>query len=312
MLFTIRETLRMIYAKFDTWLKAGGKFLLAMITFMVIRSTMGQLELLNDTILLLILALLASFLPFNAIVLFGTFMIIGHLYAVSIPAMLIGTGVLLVILLLYFGLAPGHALSLILMPLALALDIPLLIPLAFGILSTPLSGVGMTAGTVGYYSIKLILESESLAQAIETESAALPFQEKLLADVQRILEALVGNSQMVLTLIAVLATLIVVYAIRRTEMRFAWQAAIAVGTVMFLVIDLFGIFTLQTEFDLVKIIAGTAISLLAAILLQLWFFDLDYRRTEKHQFEDDEYYYYVTAVPKRRRKQERTAEEWTQ
>ena len=31
---------------------------------------------------------------------------------------------------------------------------------------------------------------------------------------------------------------------------------------------------------------------------QFLFFDLDYSRTERVQFEDDEYYYYVKAVPK--------------
>ena len=32
--------------------------------------------------------------------------------------------------------------------------------------------------------------------------------------------------------------------------------------------------------------------------MQFLFFNLDYSRTERLQFEDDEYYYYVKAVPK--------------
>ena len=38
--------------------------------------------------------------------------------------------------------------------------------------------------------------------------------------------------------------------------------------------------------------------LLAFGVLQFLFFNLDYTRTERVQFEDDEYYYYVKAVPK--------------
>ncbi len=34
-------------------------------------------------------------------------------------------------------------------------------------------------------------------------------------------------------------------------------------------------------------------------MIQFFFFNLDYTRTERVQFEDDEYYYYVKAVPKR-------------
>lgn len=312
MVFTIRETLRILYAKCDTWLRAGGKFLLAFISFLTIRSSMGQMELLNDTIILLILSLTASFLPFNAIVLFGTILILGHLYALSIPALIVGGGVLLIVLLLYFGLAPGHALSLILMPLALALKVPLLIPLAFGLLSTPLSGFGMAAGTIGYYSLKTILQVEGAAQAAEAEISNLAFQEQLLADVQQILNALVDNSQMVLTLIAILATLVVVFAVRSMEMSYAWQLAVGTGTLIFLVVKVFGIFTLNMIFSVPEMVIGTVVPVIAAIFLQLWFFDLDYRRTEKVQFEDDEYYYYVTAVPKRKREKERTVDEWTQ
>ena len=35
-----------------------------------------------------------------------------------------------------------------------------------------------------------------------------------------------------------------------------------------------------------------------AIIIQFLFFNLDYSRTERLQFEDDDYYYYVKAVPK--------------
>ena len=35
-----------------------------------------------------------------------------------------------------------------------------------------------------------------------------------------------------------------------------------------------------------------------AFVIQFLFFNLDYSRTERLQFEDDEYYYYVKAVPK--------------
>ena len=39
-------------------------------------------------------------------------------------------------------------------------------------------------------------------------------------------------------------------------------------------------------------------SAVVGLILQFFFFNLDYTRTERVQFEDDEYYYYVKAVPK--------------
>ena len=49
---------------------------------------------------------------------------------------------------------------------------------------------------------------------------------------------------------------------------------------------------------IVWIIVGSVISTVIALIQQFLFFNLDYSRTERVQFEDDEYYYYVKAVPK--------------
>ena len=48
----------------------------------------------------------------------------------------------------------------------------------------------------------------------------------------------------------------------------------------------------------VGVLVGNAAAALIAFLLQFLFFNLDYSRTERLQFEDDEYFYYVKAVPK--------------
>lgn len=306
MLQEIREKLRIIQAKYDTWLSALGKFLLAFCCFLVIRSLLGQTEALNSTILLLIMALFASFMPLNTILLLASVLILGHLYGISIAALAVGGGILFIILLLYFGLAPGHALALILTPLALALRIPLLIPVAFGLLSTPLSIFGMAAGTVGYYGIQTVI----VKAAAHKVDPSLAFQEDLIKEMQEMLDAFAGNSEMVLTLIALSAVLVVVFAVRNMEMRYAWQLAIGTGVVIYLILEIFGMITFGFLFSVSEFVIGLAVPVGAGILLQLIFFDLDYRKTEKLKFEDDEYYYYVTAVPKR--KKERTVDEWTQ
>ena len=46
-------------------------------------------------------------------------------------------------------------------------------------------------------------------------------------------------------------------------------------------------------------IIGSVISGVIAMIIQFLFFNLDYSRTERLQFEDDDYYYYVKAVPKK-------------
>ena len=48
----------------------------------------------------------------------------------------------------------------------------------------------------------------------------------------------------------------------------------------------------------IGVIIGGAVSCVIAVVIQFLFFNVDYTRTERLQFEDDEYYYYVKAVPK--------------
>lgn len=306
MIREIRETLRILYVKYDTWLLAAGKFMLALSCFLLIRSSMGQFELLNNLILLLILALAASFLPLNAIVLFSVLLILGHFYTISISALAVGGGLLLMILLLYFGLAQRQALALILTPLLLTIRTPLLVPIAFGLMGTPFAGFGMAAGTIGYYGLRTIVAQAALMKP----DSSMAFQERLLWEMQTMLQALTSDSEMVLAVLALGAVLLVVYGVHCMEIRYAWQMAVGTGILVYLGVEAFGIFVLEVPYSILMLAIDCAVSVLAGMILQIFFFDLDYRRTEKLRFEDDEYYYYVTAVPKR--KQERTVDKWTQ
>ena len=144
----IREMIRTVYGKYDVWLRALGKFSLAFGSLLVIRNFMGYLPLLDNILILLILALVASFLPLNGMVLICFVVILGELYGLSLPSLAVGGGLLLLVALLYFGLAPQGALAFLLTPLALVLHVPLAVPVAFGLLETPLSAIGIAAGTV--------------------------------------------------------------------------------------------------------------------------------------------------------------------
>ena len=44
---------------------------------------------------------------------------------------------------------------------------------------------------------------------------------------------------------------------------------------------------------------GNVVAILLGLVIEFLFMDLDYKRTERVQFEDDDYYYFVKAVPKK-------------
>lgn len=53
---------------------------------------------------------------------------------------------------------------------------------------------------------------------------------------------------------------------------------------------------IHTEYG--SLIIGSLVSVVIGLVLEFFFFSVDYAKSENLQFEDDEYYYYVKAVPK--------------
>lgn len=303
-IFNVREQIGSLYEKYDTYLISLGKLALAWTAFFQIRLRMGYMESLNNSFLLVILALFCSFLPWNAMVLIGTGLILAHLYAYSLPALIVGGGILLILLLLYFGIAPGEGLAAVLTGIALSLGIPCLVPMAFGLMGTPFAGVGIAAVTIGYYGIVAVCGAEPAGSLGESQGTTAEATADLLGEMNRMIQAVIQKKELILMLIAMTAVLVLVYLIRRMAIKYAWSIGIASGAAAFLIVTVFGGLVLGLSSILLKMVVGTAVSVGVAVLLQLFFFQLDYRHTQNVQFEDDEYYYYVKAVPKRKRERE--------
>ena len=112
------------------------------------------------------------------------------------------------------------------------------------------------------------------------------------------LNQLLGNREMYLVLAIMVVTLVIVYIIRRMSIEHAWAVAIIFGILFEAVGMIAGDMVLGISGKTVTILVGSIISCVIAFVIQFLFFNLDYSRTERLQFEDDEYYYYVKAVPK--------------
>ena len=97
---------------------------------------------------------------------------------------------------------------------------------------------------------------------------------------------------------AFLICFFIVYAIHRASMDHAWKIAIVVGIIANLVVVVAGDIVLGVHTSYGMLVGGSVASLVIGLILEVFYFSVDYSRSEKLQFEDDEYYYYVKAVPK--------------
>lgn len=291
-LLELKERARHFYGKNEVYILPVLKFVLALVTFLMISNGLGYMERISGLPVNLVIALLCAILPVNAIVIFAVGLILLHLYALSVEVCVIGVLLFLLVALLYFRFSPKDGYYAVLTPISFILNIPYAMPVTVGLLRGPSAAFSVLSGTVVYYFLAGIKENSSLLSEVQDESSNAT--SKFVIS----LNQLMGNKEMYLMLAVFLLVTVLVYVIRRMSVDHAWTIAIITGIVVEFIILISGFMIFSIQGKMVWLIIGNIISLLVGFVQQFVFFNLDYTRTERVQFEDDEYYYYVKAVPK--------------
>jgi len=236
------------------------------------------------------LAVICMFLPLMMTVVTATALILLHMYSVSLGILAVTAVLFLIMYIFYLRLAPGMALVVLLTPLAFFLHIPYVIPVACGLAAAPGSIVAVVCGTLVYYMMEYVKKAAANMDGTGVKGILTQGTEYLIKVFQ--------NKEMWVMLIAVIICFFIVYTIHRASADHAWKIAIVAGIIATLVIVVAGDIVLGVHTSYGMLIGGSVASLVIGLVLEMFYFSVDYSRSEKLQFEDDEYYYYVKAVPK--------------
>ncbi len=289
-LLELREKLKVIYSKYEVFILPVVKFLLAFIVLNCLNGQLGYMTQLDNIALVLIVALMCSFLPMKSIVFFAMVFSLLHMYSLALEVALVGLCLYLLMFLLFFRFSYKEALVVVLVPLLFVLKIPYIMPVAMGLLGTPASMISVGCGVVVYYLIQTVAVNATTINAMAEEDAT--------AKLRMMIDGILDNKAMLVTLTAFIITVLVVYLIRRMSVDYSWTIAIIAGAMINMVILLVGDLLYDTNLSVGGVIVGAFVAVLAGKIIEFFRLCLDYSRTEKVQFEDDEYYYYVKAVPK--------------
>lgn len=294
-LLVAKQILMTLYSRYEVYITPLLKFLTALITLLLINSRIGYMDSIDKMTVVLIVALMCSFMPMNFIVVMAALFVMLHIYTFSLECVLVvGVGFLLMFL-LYLRFSPKDTLVVVLMPVCFILKIPYVVPLAMGLIGTPASMVSVGCGVIVYYMLHFVTQNGSAIAAITGDETAVKFS---VAKFKFIVDGMLNNKEIAVTVMAFAITVLIVYLIRRLSIDYAWTIAMAAGAVVNLMILLVGDLMFDTNVSLFGVILGNVIAVFLTVVLQFFVFNVDYSRTEKVQFEDDEYYYYVKAVPK--------------
>lgn len=288
-LLVAKQYVKNFISKYEVYLKPLLKLILALAALMMINSKIGYMHRLDNISIVLIVALMCSFMPMNFIIFVAAAFTVLHMYALSLECAVITLVVFLILFLLYFRFSPKDTLVVLLTPMSFAIGIPYVIPLAMGLIGTPASAISVGCGVVVTFLLNYIAEGATALSGMEDDMATR---------FRFIIDGFIDNKAMILMIAAFAVTIIVVYFIRRLSIDYAWTIAIIAGALADVMVLLVGDLMFDTKVSILGLIVGTIFSVLAAKVVEFFALHLDYSRTEKVQFEDDEYYYYVKAVPK--------------
>lgn len=286
----MREKLKQFYGKYEIYITPAIRFLAAFISLIIINESLGFMNQLENLVIVIIIALVCSFMPSNLIVVIAGAFVILHLYSLSIECALVVGILFLLMFFLYFKFTPKDTYAVLLTPICFAIGTPYAVPLIMGCIGTPLSSISVGCGIVVYYVLHYMKANSAALGNLELENTIQKFK--------YVIDHIFEDKTMILMISAFTLTIIVVYLIRRMSINYAWTVAIIVGASCNLFSILLGNLILEISVPLGGVVIGTFISIPLLFILQFFVFYVDYSRTEHVQFEDDEYYYYVKAVPK--------------
>jgi len=223
------------------------------------------------------------------VVIVAIFLLI-HLFTASFELALIVGIIFILTILLYYSFGKKDSVLLILVPIFFAIKIPYVIPLVVGLMGSAVSIIPILAGVLIYFTC--LFAKQNIGLLTNTQSVDIA---------QRYTQAINGifsNKTLLLFLIAFALATFIVYMVHNQNIDYAWQIAIAAGTITLLVSIFAGDFIFDISLPLLEFIIGLVISVIFAYIYNFFVFSVDYTRTEYARFEDDDYYYFVKAIPK--------------
>ena len=101
-LLVAKQYIRSFINKYEVYLKPLMKLILAITSLMMINGKIGYMHRLDDISIVLIVALMCSFMPMNFIIFVAAVFTVLHMYALSLECAAVALVLFLVMFLLYF------------------------------------------------------------------------------------------------------------------------------------------------------------------------------------------------------------------
>ena len=288
-LLLIRDSIKSVFKKYNAAIIPVLRFIAAFVTFALINGDLGYNEKLTGISVLVLLSAISAFFPMGVTVFLSGILMIFHIYSASMFLSLIFIVIIAILYFLLMRLAPGYSSLIIAIPVLTFFHMEALVPIAVGLVGSPIAIFAMIPGIVVSVLFNIIKE------AVKMSAGSMQIEDNLQIYV---FESLLENKLMLLMIAAAIAVFLATYICRRLAVSHSYILGIIAGIIVNLIVMIVGGLVFEVNVSVLWIFLGSIISGALAFAVQFFKYLLDYSSVEHLQFDDDDYFYYVTAVPK--------------
>ena len=291
MLLVLKSKIKNFYEKYYRMTRAVLKFIIMFLALLTVTGQLDYNDFLGQYWVLALGALVCAVTPDGVSMVLLLLLICGEISAVSV---LLGGSVLLmtaVYALLYGRFEKKQYYIFFLIPLLDPFHIGYTVPIVAALFASPVVLPALIMGVL----LQFVIQGVNL---YASASGGVAESGEILSSLQYLMNYLLQNRLVYVTVAAFCLTFLCVYMIRRGKAKHGPQIAILVGALLMMSVELLSNIALELGINLMWLTVQVAVSMVIAYIIQFFHITLDYHGTKKLQFEDDEYYYYVTAVPK--------------
>ena len=291
-IFKIKNAIRNFCRKEDELITPIFRFIFSYALFLTIQKLFGYNDLAGKKEVIFLLSVLASLLPDSFLFFMSGVVISLHCFSVSLETGAVFVIIFILMYCFYMRFFPRYAYVILMVPIFYLLGIPYAAPII----------VAMTAGLLGFipaaFGVVIYYFSLSVAEVSRMLAVTDSSMAEELAAFKHLIVSMISNKEMYTSAAIFAITVVITGILAKFTYDYAIYIAIAGGTVINIFGSIFAGYIMNQDVPMNQVVIGSIIGLIFAIVVRFGKGILDYKRTERVQFEDDEYYYYVKAVPK--------------
>ena len=289
-IYEFKGYLMKYYGKYSRYVDKALQFILALLVFTYISRNVGFSTIVSHPVMTIILSVICMLLPLQMTVIFASVAIVLQIWTVSLGMAIVALAIFFILYAFYFRYAADKTIIILLILAAFMFDVPIVIPIIFGLLGSPICILPVSAGTIVHYMVTYVKTNATMLQSAGETSV---FKQSI-----GYAQQLLMNPEMWCIIIAFAISLLLVYGVRRMSVDHSWEIAVIAGALGNINVMAYGYIIMDIPISYISLIVGSVTAVMASLIVKLFAFSVDYTRTEYLQFEDDEYYYYLKAVPK--------------